>query len=321
MSWVAKTRKLYYAPDVSHDKHYLRLASDTRSEIAIPILFGEQLLGVLDLESPVPDAFAPEDRQLLQTLANQVATTIRNVHQYEDLKRTRGLVGARTALAWMGMASSTWRHAIDKHALTIREQAQLLCKDLSQVRMHEQHRQVAERLSMLERLADQILEKPLVPPLSSEESMGSVAVDELVGERARQLWQNDPYKTVALKLALQSGTATVQASSEWLRRAFDIIVDNAVNAVTGCKVQEITISTRLANGGVEILVSDTGPGIPQEIQAKLGLEVIEKPEDAKGLGMGLLIAQTIVQTYRGEIQVESTNPTGTTMVIRLLLEG
>ena len=110
---------------------------------------------------------------------------------------------------------------------------------------------------------------------------------------------------------------TVQVSPEWLRRAFDQLVDNAVKAVRARQVQKVTIGTRLARGEAEIWISDTGPGIPEDIQAKIGLEAIEKPEDAKGLGMGLLIAQTIVQTYGGEIRVEDTGPEGTTMVIWL----
>ncbi len=110
---------------------------------------------------------------------------------------------------------------------------------------------------------------------------------------------------------------TVQVSPEWLRRAFDQLVDNAVKAVRARQVQKVTIGTRLARGEAEIWISDTGPGIPEDIQAKIGLEAIEKAEGAKGLGMGLLIAQTIVQTYGGEIRVEDTGPEGTTMVIWL----
>ena len=101
---------------------------------------------------------------------------------------------------------------------------------------------------------------------------------------------------------------------------FDILVDNAVDAVTKCEVREIIIGTQAENNGVEIFISDTGPGLPPEIREKIGLEVIEKPEDAKGLGMGLLMAQVIVQTYSGEISVASTGLTGTTMVIWLPLE-
>ena len=113
----------------------------------------------------------------------------------------------------------------------------------------------------------------------------------------------------------------MRANPEWLRRAFDMLVDNAVQAVADRDTKEIVIGSRTAAGGAEISVSDTGPGIPEEIRAKIGLELIEKPQDAAGLGMGLLMAQTIVQTYGGEIRVAATGPTGTTMVIWLPVEN
>lgn len=321
MPWVARTRAPYYAPDVSCDEHCLELCPDTRSEVAVPILFGEQLLGVLDLESPMSNAFATEDLELLQTLAHQIATTIQNVQQYEKLRQAQGVIVTRTTLAWMGMASSAWRHAVDKHALTIREQAQLLRQDWQSVSRHPGDARAPERIATIERLASQILDRPITPPLSTEEGVEPIALNALIGERARQLWQNDPYREATLRLNLElAEQATVQVSPEWLRRAFDILVDNAVEAVADRPRRDITIGTRLAAGGAEILVSDTGPGIPEEIRARIGLERIEKPEDAPGLGMGLLMVQTIVQTYGGEIRVDATGPTGTTMVIRLPLE-
>jgi len=50
-------------------------------------------------------------------------------------------------------------------------------------------------------------------------------------------------------------------------------------------------------------------------------EQIKKPKGTKGLGMGLLMAQTIAQTYGGEIRVETTDPTGTSMVVSLPIEA
>ena len=318
---AVKTGESQLIDDVTQDQGYTKYDVETRSELAVPIMLGELVIGVINVEHPDYGAFDKEDQRDLESLATQAAIAIQNARQYEELKRTKGLVGARTALAWMGMASSAWRHAIDKHALTIREQAQLLSRDLSMVQPDERYSRVAERLSMIVRLANQMLEKPLIPPLSMEEGVESVVLNELIGERAGQLWQNDPYRTAKLQLDLQlPNTATVRASPEWLRRAFDILVDNSVDAVAGCEVQEIVIGTRSAVGGAEIFVSDAGPGIPEEIRAKIGLELIEKPEDARGLGMGLLIAQTIVQAYGGEIHVDSTGPTGTTIVIWLPLE-
>lgn len=320
---IIDTQKAIVIPDTRKDARVnpVALEKGRRALIGVPLVSHEEVIGVLYVSSSEPRQFSDRQVALLESLASQAVLAIERARQYEELKQAKGLVGARTALAWMGMAGSAWRHAIDKHALTIREQSQLIRADLSKMRTRERDARIAERLSMVERLANRVLEKPIVPPLSREEGAASVPVNELIGERARQLWQNDPYKAVELRLDLQlSDGVAVYVSPEWLRRAFDILVDNAVDAVAGHGVREITIGTRAAGGGVEILVSDTGPGIAEEIRAEIGLELIEKPEDAKGLGMGLLMAQSIVQTYGGEIRVGFTGPTGTTMVIWLPLE-
>jgi len=302
------------------DADYVELHPGTLSELDVPLQVGDRILGVLGLESDRLAAFDEIDERVLQSLADMAAIVIENAHQYEELKRTKGLVGARTALAWMGMTSSVWRHTLDKHALTIREQVQLLRKDLERV-PHESGIQVGGRLSVVERLANQILEKPITPPLSTEEGVFSVPVNELIRERTRQLWQSEPHRSVALQLDLAlDDQATIRASPEWLRRALDILVDNAVDAMADSLVRQITITTQRTDGYTKITVSDAGRGIVEDILPKLFIEPIKKPKGAKGLGMGLLMAQAIIQTYGGEIGVASTGPMGTTMFIRLPLE-
>lgn len=293
-----------------------------RDTLFIKLTVGNRDIGALQASNKRDGAgFNEDDARLLSIFAGQAAAVIENARLYEELKRAMGLVSARTGLAWMGMANSAWRHAVDKHALTIREQTRLLRRKLNKLLPAGQLARLEERLDMIERLSGKILEKPLTLPLSAEAGIESVAVNELVGERARQLWQNDPYKNNRLRLNLAlPATATVRASPEWLRRAFDILVDNAVNALSGRDIREIEIGSRSAGRLAEIYVSDTGPGLPPHILQKIGVEFIEKPEDAKGLGMGLLMAQTIVQTYGGEIRVGATGPTGTTMIIGLPLE-
>jgi two-component system C4-dicarboxylate transport sensor histidine kinase DctB len=127
---------------------------------------------------------------------------------------------------------------------------------------------------------------------------------------------------VELQLELSlNDHATVRASPEWLRRALDILAENAVDALTDSALQQVTIATRQRDDQVEILVSDTGPGIPEEMLPRLFWEPIRWPKGVEGLGMGLLMAQAIVQAYGGEIGVGSTGPAGTEMFIRLPLEA
>jgi C4-dicarboxylate-specific signal transduction histidine kinase len=171
---------------------------------------------------------------------------------------------------------------------------------------------------MMERLASQIMEKPITPPLSAEEGVATILVNDLISERAKRLWEHEPYSTTQLSLDMRlEPSAVVRVSPEWLTRAFDMLVDNAVEAVKGQAVQKVTISMRRSEGIVEILVSDTGPGIRADVMEKLFLEPIPKAPSERGLGVGLLMAQTIVQTYGGEILVGSTGPEGTTMIMRL----
>ena len=100
----------------------------------------------------------------------------------------------------------------------------------------------------------------------------------------------------------------------------DILIDNAVDSMVKLQDRRIKISSLQVNHRAEILISDTGRGIPADLQDRLFREPIAKPKGTKGLGMGLLFAHMIVQTYGGEIRLEKTGETGTTMVIALPLE-
>ena len=315
---TVKTRQPQLVQDVSVDPDYIEFNPRTQSELAAPLLDQDKVIGVLSVESEGMEALDEDAWNTLQALAELAVITIRNARQYKELKETKGLVGSRTALAWTGMISSAWRHTIEMHAITIREQIQLLRPELA--RRSESER-MAERLNMIERLANRILEKPITPPLSVEEEADSVSINDLIRNRTRQLWSNDPYKSVLLSLDLAiENSATTRASTEWLRRCVDVLIDNAIEATVTISERKIVIASRQVDGRAEISVTDNGRGISEEKLAQLFHEPIKKSRGDKGLGIGLLFAQTIVQTYGGDLRCGSTGPAGTTMIISLPLE-
>lgn len=77
---------------------------DTRSEVALPMLVRDRVLGVLDIQSDQPMAFSTEDIDVLQTLADQVAVTIENMRLLEEsqtaLMQIEALTASRTREAW-----------------------------------------------------------------------------------------------------------------------------------------------------------------------------------------------------------------------------
>ena len=60
---------------------------NTRSEIALPLRAGDQVIGVLDVQSTEPNAFAQEDVAILTTLADQVSIAIQNARQNEETRK------------------------------------------------------------------------------------------------------------------------------------------------------------------------------------------------------------------------------------------
>lgn len=81
--WVAKTGKPLRVPDVSADRRYVSVRKGIRSELAVPLIVEETLIGVLNVDSTRKDAFSAGDEELLVALANQAAKVIHNSWLYE----------------------------------------------------------------------------------------------------------------------------------------------------------------------------------------------------------------------------------------------
>ncbi len=87
---AVSTAEVVLAPDVN--KHPAWLANpmlpDTRSEVAVPISLGENILGVLDVHHDTVDGLDETDAVLLQSIAYQVAIALQNARLYDEAQRS-----------------------------------------------------------------------------------------------------------------------------------------------------------------------------------------------------------------------------------------
>lgn len=86
IGWVARNRRAAVVPDVAADPRYLEAFPGVRSELAVPILFNENVLGVLNLEGMEPGFFNEEDRQILEVIANHLAIALSNLSSQDTLR-------------------------------------------------------------------------------------------------------------------------------------------------------------------------------------------------------------------------------------------
>jgi sigma-B regulation protein RsbU (phosphoserine phosphatase) len=84
--WVAVHQQPQRINDVTSDLRYIEIGSNVRSELAIPLSYRGELLGVLNVESDQPGAYSENDEELLGTLGGSLAAIIANARLLEQIR-------------------------------------------------------------------------------------------------------------------------------------------------------------------------------------------------------------------------------------------
>ncbi len=124
---------------------------------------------------------------------------------------------------------------------------------------------------------------------------------------------------ITITRELDPNLPRVMADPEALRRALANLIDNAAEAMQGSLLRALGVHTALSEDGsaIEIVLSDTGHGITDQIRERLFLPFYSTKH--RGTGLGLAIAAKIVQEHGGTIRAESNSPKGARFVLRLPL--
>jgi sigma-B regulation protein RsbU (phosphoserine phosphatase) len=84
---AAQSKKPVLAPDVARDPRYIKANPETRSELCVPLMYKDEVIGVLDLEHTRRGYFTEDHLRTVSTLAAQVAIAIENATLYERIAR------------------------------------------------------------------------------------------------------------------------------------------------------------------------------------------------------------------------------------------
>ncbi len=124
-------------------------------------------------------------------------------------------------------------------------------------------------------------------------------------------------ENIELVKKLDAGSPDIEIDSDQIQQVLVNVITNAVQAMP--EGGKLAIGARKGNEFVEMKITDTGCGIPEEAIDKIFDPLFTTK--AKGIGLGLAVCRSIIERHQGIIEVESKVGKGTTFTIKLPLKA
>lgn len=149
---AALKKRPIYAPDVSKDSRYVKSATATRSELAVPLMVRDQVVGVLDCQSENLNHFDSDTTDMLTLFSTQASMALQNARLYSLEQRRASQLEAINAIAKQMTAVLELNDLLSKVCLLIQEAFQvshvsLLVKDEEDLVLRASHGTLTPRLS------------------------------------------------------------------------------------------------------------------------------------------------------------------------------
>jgi PAS domain S-box-containing protein len=233
---------------------------------------------------------------------------VTQLKQYElELRQTE-------KLSFIGQISAGIAHEIGTPLNIILGNAEYLMMDRKAgERDYEELKVIVSETNRIAKLIQQLLDFARPKKMRPKPVELNAEIDNVL-----QLLKNQIEKSrIALRLRLQDGLPLIFGDGAQLQEVFVNLIVNAIHSMD--RGGELTISTRSLSKSegdfVEVAITDTGCGIPEENLPKIFNPFFTTKEVGKGTGLGLAIAQRIVSDHKGTITVESTVGKGTTFTL------
>jgi PAS domain S-box-containing protein len=295
-----------------------------RSVLAVPMISREELIGVVVVGDQRPRHFDPQQVELAQATAGQLAMSVANAHLYESLlesyaalQETRAEMVKRERLAALGELSAVVAHEVRNPLGVIFNAVGSLRKLVPEGQSQVLLNILSEESDRLNRLVGDLLDFARPPELSKQaEDLGRVIQDAL------EAAASDPSTAsarVQVTSEVEPGLPPVPMDRRQLRQALLNVAINAMQSMPRGGV--LSVSARRDGGPPErplrIDLSDNGPGIAAETLSRIFEPFFTTK--AQGTGLGLAVVKRIIEDHRGTVEVHSEVGRGTTFTFRLPL--
>jgi signal transduction histidine kinase len=294
-------------------------ASETNPGTGRAIVFplrhsGGRMVGVLavgaDTMMSLPGRVVFEAVGPLEALATKLGRSMENAALADRLLRTEKMAG-------LGLLAGGVAHALNNPLTAVLGFAELIAETTEEPRVQQDAATIVREALRMRETVERLLNfwRPSVP---REEQ---VAVPVLLGELARACEKKLEERGVRLVMQVGDDVPMVHGNGDRLRQVMEHLLNNAAQAIA-CSTRKdrgveaaIRVSVSHDDRGVQVIVSDTGPGFREPGRAFDPFYTTREP--GQGTGLGLSICYGIVREHGGEISAFNLHPHGAAVVVEL----
>ncbi len=124
---------------------------------------------------------------------------------------------------------------------------------------------------------------------------------------------------IDVHMRLDESNPRARGDEQKLQQVLLNLLVNAESAMEGTQLRHLSLTTQRKHGMVQIVISDTGHGMPPSVSQRVFEPFFTTKPPGEGTGLGLSVSYGIIQAHEGTISVESTPEVGTTFTILLPL--
>lgn len=309
--WIFTHREPVIVPDTSIDTRWHRKVDDktafvTRSIMGVPLVHRNKAIGVVQCLNKVDGTFDDDDTVTLQALADQAAIAIVNARLFQQSDLISELV-----------------HELRTPLGAILATTHLLQRNVSEEKRLELIKTIQRETERLSTMTTEFLDMSRLESGRIQFKREPFALPELLAESLEVVRHQAQARGLGLELRLAPDVSLVVTDRSKIKQVVLNLLTNAVkyNRDDG----RITLAAQTTPEGLyRISVTDTGRGVPADALKNLFQKFYRVPEaegTVTGTGLGLSLAQKIVELLGGEMGVESTHGVGSTFWFTLPTGG
>ena len=299
---TSRSGKPVLVADVSQDPSWLPnpLLPETKSELAVPIMLGDQVLGVLDVQNNTVGALDEEDQIMLMGLCGQIAVAINN-HRL-DAKRREAEEAQQKLVEELDAFAHTVGHNLRDTLALIIGYADLLKE---QARLPEELQEFLNAIARNGRKMSTVIEELelLAGIRTAKIELKPLNMARIIAEVTQRLaYLIEEYQA---EITVSEYWPVAMGHTPWVEEVWANYISNALKY--GGRPPKIQLgATERSDGMIRFWVRDNGPGLTSEERAHLFTEFTRLTQSrAGGYGLGLSIVRRIITKFGGEIGCES----------------